>query len=53
MLLYYLKQDYRLGVPPEEVIFQSILNPSLKIELRKSSVHKNHSSKKSSSKSRR
>jgi len=50
---YYLKQDYRLGVPPEEVIFQSILNPSLKIELRKSSVHKNHSSKKSSSKSRR
>ena len=27
---YYLKQDYRLGLPPEEVIIRSILNPAIK-----------------------
>jgi len=27
---YYLKQDYRLGLPPEEIIIRSILNPAIK-----------------------
>lgn len=27
---YYLKEDYRLGLPPEEVIIRSILNPAIK-----------------------
>jgi len=49
---YYLKDDYRLGLPSEEVIIRSIINPSIKNQLinenyvRKSS-HKRSTSKKS------
>jgi len=35
---YYLKEDYRLGLPPEEVIIRSILNPAIKNLLRKETI---------------
>jgi len=66
---YYLKDDYRLGLPPEEIIIRTMLNPAIKNLLRKETLpiekkeeipivfkslsHKRSSSKKSSSKKSR
>jgi hypothetical protein len=61
---YYLKHDYRIGLPPEEVIIRTMLNPAIKNLLRKETlppekkeeipiVFKSRSYKKSSSKKSR
>jgi hypothetical protein len=50
---YYLKQDYRLGLPSEEIIIRSIINPSIKNLLMKdTNKYENNiiTSKKSSNK---